>query len=227
MTMNNEITNSELNRLIPPEIKNDEFYTAIHRIAREEDIQTVLEIGSSSGEGSTEAFVIGLRENPNKPILFCMEISKPRFAELKNRYRNELFVKCYNFSSVSLESFPEQQEVINFYQSNRTNLNLYPLEQVLNWLQQDIEYVKNSGVADAGIKRIKQENNIENFDVVLIDGSEFTGVAELNEVYGAKFICLDDIVTLKNYQNYHRLLNDNEYILITSNHNVRNGYAIF
>jgi hypothetical protein len=68
--MNNKITNSELNRLIPPEIKNDEFYTAIHKIAREEDIKTILEIGSSSGEGSTEAFVIGLRENPNKPILF-------------------------------------------------------------------------------------------------------------------------------------------------------------
>jgi predicted O-linked N-acetylglucosamine transferase (SPINDLY family)/predicted O-methyltransferase YrrM len=225
--MNNKITNSELNRLIPPEIKNDEFYTAIHKIAREEDIKTILEIGSSSGEGSTEAFVIGLRENPNKPILFCMEISKTRFAELQNRYKNDLFVKCYNFSSVSLENFPEQQEVINFYRSNKTNLNLYPLELILSWLNQDIEYVKNSGVADAGIRRIKQENNIEYFDVVLIDGSEFTGVAELNEVYGAKFICLDDIVTFKNYQNYHRLLNDNEYILIASNHHVGNGYAIF
>ncbi|WP_016949681.1 FkbM family methyltransferase [Anabaena sp. PCC 7108] len=225
--MNNEITNSELNRLIPPEIKNDEFYTAIHRIAREEDIQTVLEIGSSSGEGSTEAFVIGLRENPNKPILFCMEISKPRFAELQNRYRNELFVKCYNFSSVSLESFPEEQEVISFYRNNITNLNLYPLEQVLNWLQQDIEYVKNSGVADAGIKKIKQDNNIEDFDVVLIDGSEFTGVAELNEVYGAKFICLDDITTFKNNINHHKLLNDSSYILVSQNTSVRNGYSIF
>ncbi|MBW4431333.1 MAG: hypothetical protein KME28_06295 [Pelatocladus maniniholoensis HA4357-MV3] len=51
--MNNEINNYELNRLIPPEIKNDEFYATIQIIAREEDIKTVLEIGSSSGEGST------------------------------------------------------------------------------------------------------------------------------------------------------------------------------
>ncbi|PMB30600.1 hypothetical protein CEN43_16495 [Fischerella thermalis BR2B] len=55
--MNNENTNSELNRLIPPEIKNDEFYAILQRITREENIKTVLEIGSSSGEGSTEAFV--------------------------------------------------------------------------------------------------------------------------------------------------------------------------
>ena len=227
MTMSNKITNSELNRLIPPEIKNDEFYTAIHKIAKEEDIKTVLEIGSSSGEGSTEAFVMGLRQNPNKPVLFCMEISKTRFAELQNRYKNDLFVKCYNFSSVSLENFPEQQEVINFYRSNITNLNLYPLELILSWLNQDIEYVKNSGVADAGIRRIKQENNIEYFDVVLIDGSEFTGVAELNEVYGAKFICLDDISTFKNNINHHKLLNDSSYILVSQNTSVRNGYSIF
>lgn len=62
--MNNDIANSELNRLIPPEIKNDEFYTAIQELARKENIKTVLEIGSSSGEGSTEALVRGLPEKP-------------------------------------------------------------------------------------------------------------------------------------------------------------------
>ncbi|NEO03295.1 MAG: hypothetical protein F6K50_50690, partial [Moorea sp. SIO3I7] len=68
---------SELDYVIPPEIKDDDFYKAIQRIAQEEDIKTVLEIGSSSGAGSTEAFVKGLRENPSNPVLFCMEVSKP------------------------------------------------------------------------------------------------------------------------------------------------------
>ncbi|MBC6435559.1 hypothetical protein FM036_39695 [Nostoc sp. HG1] len=139
--MNNKIDDSELNRLIPPEIKNDEFYAAIQKIAKEEDIKTVLEIGSSSGEGSTEAFVTGLRENPNKPTLFCMEVSKNRFAELKNNYKNESFVKCYNISSISVKSLHDEKEIIDFYHSNHTNLNLYPLERVLGWLRQDIEYV--------------------------------------------------------------------------------------
>ncbi|MBN3949754.1 MAG: class I SAM-dependent methyltransferase [Nostoc sp. NMS7] len=225
--MNDKIADSELNRLIPPEIKNDEFYAAIQRIAKEEDIKTVLEIGSSSGEGSTEAFVTGLRENPNKPTLFCMEISKTRFTELKNNYKNEYFVKCYNMSSVPLENFPDEKEIIDFYNTHHTNLNLYPLERVLGWLRQDIEYVNKSGVSDNGIQKIKKENNIDCFDLVLIDGSEFTGQAELDEVYGASFICLDDITTFKNYQNFNRLLSDSDYILIISNQNVRNGYAIF
>ncbi len=125
--MNNDIANSELNRLIPPEIKNDEFYAAIQKIAIEENIKTVLEIGSSSGEGSTEAFVTSLRENPNKPTLFCMELSKTRFAELQKRYISDEFVNCYNCSSVSIEKFPTENEVSKFYSYTPTALNNYPL----------------------------------------------------------------------------------------------------
>jgi glycosyltransferase involved in cell wall biosynthesis/predicted O-methyltransferase YrrM len=225
--MENNVFNYELNHLIPPEIKNDEFYRAIHNIAKEEDIQTVLEIGSSSGQGSTEAFVTGLRENPNHPTLFCLEISQPRFAELQKTYKNDCFVKCYNISSVSIEQFSEEEEVIGFYKSNQTNLNYYPLEQVINWLHQDIEYIKQSGVSGRGIAQIKEQNNIEFFDAVLIDGSEFTGIAELEEVCGAKYIILDDINTFKNYQNLQRMYRDSDYTAIAVNNSLRNGFAIF
>nr|MDJ0520330.1 FkbM family methyltransferase [Trichodesmium sp. MO_231.B1] len=223
----NDLNKSPLERIIPPEIKNDEFYKTIELIAREEDIITVLEIGSSSGSGSTEAFVTGLRNNPNNPQLFCMEISQSRFNALEERYKNYPFVNCYHVSSVPLESFPTEDEIQKFYQNNQTNLNLYPLQQVLDWWRQDTEYLKKSGINDRGIKKIKQDNNIDVFDVVLIDGSEFTGTAELEEIYGAKFILLDDINTFKNYDNYNRLLTDAKYILINQNKELRNGYAIF
>lgn len=225
--MENNVFDYELNRLIPPEIKNDDFYRVIQNLAKEEDIQTVLEIGSSSGQGSTEAFVTGLRENPNQPTLFCLEISKPRFAELQNTYKDDPFVKCYNLSSVSLEQFADEEEVIKFYKSNQTNLNYYPLEQVINWLHQDIEYIKQSGLSGRGIAQIKEQNNIDFFDVVLIDGSEFTGSSELDEVCGAKYIILDDINTFKNYHNLQRMYQDSDYTVITENNSVRNGFAIF
>lgn len=227
VSANDNLLHSSLNFSILPEIKNDEFYAAIEKIAREEDIKTVLEIGSSSGEGSTEAFVKGLRDNPNQPYLFCMEVSKVRFSNLQNRYASDGFVKCYNVSSICLGEFPNETEVIDFYNNTPTNLNLYPLELVLSWLRQDIEYVKNYGCAENGIKKIKQEHNIDYFDVALIDGSEFTGVIELNEIYGAKFILIDDIFSFKNYQNWHRLCRDYNYLLVAQNLNLRNGYAIF
>jgi glycosyltransferase involved in cell wall biosynthesis len=225
--LSSKTLNFQLNAIIPPEIKNDCFYDAIRKIAQKENIKTVLEIGSSSGGGSTEAFVSGLRENPNHPELFCMEVSKPRFDELKKRYAGDLFVNCYNTSSVPLENFPSVDKVIEFYKHTKSSLNNYTLEKVIGWLNQDIEYLKSSGVVQNGIQKIKQENNIDFFDVVLIDGSEFTGTSELEETYGAKFILLDDINTFKNYENHQRLIADPNYQLLEQNLSLRNGYSIF
>ena len=219
--------NSPFERLIPPEIKNDEFYVAIEKIAREEDIKTVLEIGSSSGEGSTEALVKGISANPNNPTLFCIEISQPRFKELKKRYQDKSFVKPYNISSVDINDIPKEQEVVDFYQNYKTGLNNYPLETVLQWLREGQEYLRKTGLTEDGIRKIKQENNIDSFDAVLIDGSEFSGSLELDRVYGAKYIMLDDINTFKNYKNHRRLLADPNYDLLAKNFFVRNGYSIF
>jgi hypothetical protein len=170
--------NSELDLLIPPEIKDDELYSCILRLSREAPLANVLEIGSSSGGGSTEAFVTGLRHNPGSPRLFCMEVSIPRF-------------------------------------------------EVLGWLRQDRNYIAEQGVPENGIRRIRVEHGIELFDMVLIDGSEFLGVAELNEVYGAGIIVLDDVNGYKNYYNYQRLRDDSAYWLVQENLALRNGFAIF
>jgi predicted O-linked N-acetylglucosamine transferase (SPINDLY family)/glycosyltransferase involved in cell wall biosynthesis len=156
-----------------------------------------------------------------------MEVSKTRFTELKKRYENDDFVKIYNLSSVPLENFPSENEVIEFYNNTESNLKFYPLERVLYWLQQDIDYVKKSGLSEHGIRKIKQENDIVFFDLVLIDGSEFTSSAELDEIYGAKYICLDDINTFKNYRNHYKLISDKNYTLIEQNNFIRNGYSIF
>lgn len=225
--MEDYIDSAELNRLLSPEIKDDEFYAAIEQVAREEDIRTVLDIGASSGQGSTEAFVNGLQKNPNQPTLFCIEVSRPRFRELQKQYAEHPFVKCYNVSSVALEQFSDAEKVICFYKNTPSTLNNFPLEKVLDWLRRDVKTINDSGVASNGIKQIKQENKIDFFDVVLIDGSEFTGNAEFTEIYGAKIILLDDIKAFKNYENHQRLLTDENYVLVKQNISLRNGYSMF
>lgn len=216
-----------LESIIPAEIKNDYFYWSIYDLASTEDVKTILEIGSSNGEGSTEAFVTGINNNPNQPTLFCMEVSKERFAILKSHYSNNLSVICYNVSSVPVESFPSEEEVIDFYNNVPTSLTNIPLDVVLSWLKRDIAYVKKSGVCQNGIEIIKAEHNLEDFDMVLIDGSEFLGKPELELVYGARFILLDDIRAYKNYDNYTRLLADPNYELLKEDRQLRNGFAIF
>ena len=218
---------SELDQIIPPEIKDDELYALITELARKPDIKTVLEIGSSAGGGSTEAFVTGLKMNPEKPKLFCMEVSQPRYMALKERYKNESFVLCHNASSVPVSSFPSEREVEIFYRFIPTALNNYPLERVIGWLHQDIDYIKQTAAPQNGIEIIKKTHGIKTFDIVLIDGSEFLGKAELDAVYGAGIIILDDVNGFKNYHNRLRLLNDSTYELLHENLALRNGYSVF
>ena len=221
------LSESDLERIIPPEIKDDEFYQLIESLARTEKLRYVLEIGSSAGGGSTEAFVKGLKDNPNNPLLFCIEISRPRFKQLADTYKAYDFVRCYNLSSVSVEEFPSPDTVANFYTREESGLKRYPLPLVLNWLQQDMQYVREAGVGANAVERIKDDHGITHFDMVLIDGSEFTGMAELEKVYGASIILLDDTNTYKCYEVRQRLLADPTYELIADNQELRNGFSAF
>jgi glycosyltransferase involved in cell wall biosynthesis len=98
---------------------------------------------------------------------------------------------------------------------------------VLDWLQQDARQLEGSPVPENGIELIRREHGIDRFDAVLIDGSEFTASAELDEIYGARFILLDDVNSFKNYANYQRLLADDKYVLVSSDWRVKKGFAIF
>lgn len=212
---------------ITPEIFNDEFYYEIRRLSSAKGIKHILEIGSSTGQGSTSAFVQGIKRGGETANLYCMEMNASRFEQLKNRYQNQAYVHCYRTSTVPLERYPQEREIVDFYNTTPTALQQYPIEQVLGWLRQDRTYLEKNDLPGDGIQMIKKKHNIKHFDLVLIDGSEFTGSVEMDDVYGAKVILLDDINTYKNYDNYHRLLLDPAYELEKKNMTLRNGYAIF
>lgn len=218
---------SSLDVIIPGEIKNDAFYEALRSLAALPDVSSILEIGSSAGGGSTEAFVSGLKGRANPASLYCMEVSAARFAQLRDTYQQYDFVHCFNVSSVPLRDFPSRETVGAFWDNVQSALRAYPRETVLGWLDADLEYVKSHGLDLSGIERIKAERGIEHFDVVLIDGSEFTGEAELRDVYGAKYLALDDTNAYKNWNNYFQLKNDPNYELIAEDRWIRNGYCVF
>jgi len=218
---------SELDRVIPAEIAGDRLYSLLEELATCPEVHHVLEIGSSSGEGSTAALVRGAKRNPSGPDLHCMEVSEPRFEQLVSRYRDLPFVHCHRTSSVPLERFPTPAEVERFYLDVPTRLRRTPLGEALRWLDQDVTYLREHGLSAAGIQDIKRHHGIERFDLVLIDGSEFTGSAEMEEVYGARYIALDDTRTFKNFRNDQRLKADPCYRLLEEAPELRNGFALF
>jgi hypothetical protein len=212
--------------IIPPEIKHDEFYNLIIKLFEiDKNIKTILEIGASSGDGSTEAFMIAKKGTNAK--LYSIEVCTERFDILKGRYNKDTNFHTYNVSSISLEQFPSKQKITHFYNNTQTYLNRYPLEQVLEWYDNDIKYVSRNNIPEDGINLIKKNHNITIFDCVLIDGSEFTGNVELDLVYGAKYIMLDDIFTFKNYEANQRLKNDKKYICLIENYKTRHGFSIY
>ncbi len=218
---------SELDHLMAPEISRDRFWRTIRRVASTPGIEHILEIGSSSGEGSTSAFVEGILENSSNPILHCFEISKTRVDSLKKCYVPYRFVRYYNSSTVSLDRFPTQSEVAEFHSRFRPKLRRPSVKTQFLWLQQDIDYIEKHDLSSNGIRLLKTHLGIDHFDVVLIDGSEFTGKAEMEDIYGSRFLLLDDILTFKNYENYRRLRSDRSYELLEKSRWIRNGYAVF
>jgi len=159
--------------------------------------------------------------------LHCIEVSAVRHAALVKRYASRSFVCCYEVSSVGLDGFASPAVVERFYRTVDSNLRVFSLKQVLDWREQDVGYVASRGVPVGGIRMIKEQRGIDVFDVVLIDGSGFTAQAELREVYGARYVVLDDICTFKNYSNFQRLSQDPAYRLVESAEQPRNGYALF
>lgn len=218
-----------LDRLIAPQVRNERFYRAIRRVAATAGVRTILEVGASSGGGSTEALVAGALENPDgPPEIHSIEVSKARFAQLVERYRGYAFLHPHNVSSVPARAFPSEQEVARFHREVRSKLRNNRLPKVLGWLRQDLEYLALHPDLDRpGIRDIRVQAGLDGFDAVLLDGSEFTGSAELDEVYGARFILLDDTRTFKNWSNDRRLRADPAYRRIASSRWRRNGWSAF
>lgn len=218
---------SELDHLIPPEVSGDRFWSWIERVAATPGVQHILEIGASAGAGSTEALVAGARRNPSPPMIHCLEVSRPRFAALRERHADVSFLRCYNLSSVPLHRFPTPAEIDAFRRRVWTRFRFIPRRTVLRWLRQDIEYLERHGLSGEGIRHVREANGIERFDAVVIDGSEFTGPADLTEVYGARFLLLDDIRTYKNHDNDRRLHRDSSYRRLARSRGPRNGFAVY
>jgi hypothetical protein len=226
MAASNE-TASVLDRLIRPEIRNDRFSRAIVEIAATPGVREILEIGSSSGEGSTEAWVSGALRQADPPRLHCIEVSIGRHAALAERWRDHPFVHAYNVSSVPLESFPSPDEIRRFHRDVRSKLRKVPIDTLLEWLRIDLDYVRDHDLSRHGIREIRDAAGVGQFDAVLIDGSEFTGRPELEEVYGARFLLLDDAYTYKNWENRLRLDADPAYRRVAHSRWTRNGFAAY
>jgi len=194
---------------------HDSFGKALAKYS--EGLDVGLEIGGGTGDGSTQCI--------RTKRLFSIENHPDRIG----RHSMNLSARggvAVNGTATLAKLWMNQLDVAEFYGTNKTNLNQYPLDQVLGWYHECIESAQP--YSTNAIEDIHFEHNVD-FNFVLIDGSPFSGEAELRCVRPflaeKAIIALDDVNDIKNLANYNKLKGFGK--LLWEDWSVRNGAAIF
>ena len=194
---------------------NDSFGKALAKYS--EGLDVGLEIGGGTGDGSSQCIrtkrLFSIENNPDRIGRHSMNLSAKGGVSV-------------NGTATLPKLWMNQLDIAEFYGTNKTALNQYPLDQVLGWYHECIEFA--DPYSTNAIEDIHIEHNV-NFDFVLIDGSPFSGEAELRCVRPflaeKAIIALDDVNDIKNWANYHKLKGFAK--LLWEDWSVRNGAAIF
>jgi len=194
---------------------HDSFGQALQK--HSEGLDVGLEIGGGTGDGSTQCIrtkkLFSIENHPDRIGRHAMNLSARGGVAI-------------NGTATLPSLWLNKKDIEEFYQNTRTNLNQYPLEQVLGWhnvcLETAYQY-KTSAIEDVHF------DHQADFNFVLIDGSPFSGESELRCVRPflaeKAIIALDDVNDIKNYANYEKL--KRTATLLWEDMACRNGAAIF
>jgi len=189
----------------------------INFIKQNDWIKKVLEIGSGSGNGSTQCFIEGLRTKQNVNLT-CVEPNEEWFLDLKENTKNYNFINLINKSSISYENLLIKK-YDDYWNSEYSEKDSY--EYRIPWFEYDINHFKKINIGEGAL-----ETN-EIYDLVLIDGSEFSGYSEYLLIKDrTKCIMLDDVNVFKCKQINKELKNSKNWKLIAEG-NERNGWSCF
>jgi len=204
---------------------HDEFGSQIIKTVEKYNLNTILEIGSWDGTGSTSCFIHALEKFTGAKKLTCLEVNKDRYNQLVDNTKQYDWVECHNNTSISYDQLIEK-DFNNIWHSeyNGILISLQPATKIQaeGWFNEDVE----------NLKKFNQAFLVDNtsfYDGVLIDGGEFFGYSEYKILKDrTNVLFLDDyFYAYKTNQAARELLQDEEWITISSNRNVRNGYTIF
>lgn len=173
-----------------------------------------VEIGGGTGDGSTQC--IRTRE------LFSFEIHPDRIARHKYNLDGRQGGIAINQLSSNPMAWMTIQDVEQFYSKTKTNLNQYPLEQIIEWHKADFRMAAKYVWGHLSLK--------DEIDFLLLDGGAFSGRADFlvffPKVSEGGIIALDDTNDIKNHANY-QWLKTAGYSILWEEPSFRNGCAIF
>lgn len=199
-----------------PEITlNDEFGRAIAQTIVACRVESVIEIGSWDGLGSTTVLMHALEPMPGKRLV-CVEPNPVRHAALQGVVADRPWVTTVCRRSVSRETMTPQ-EFAEVWRSPYNRLR-YPEDEVRRWW----------GEQRGGPGYLETLTD-ERFDAALIDGCEFCGWDDCRLLKNrVRVLMLDDVFhAYKCSQAHEDLRRDPKWSCIWSSAFVRNGASIW
>jgi len=191
---------------MPGQINLDsEFGKIIHEYSCSKEYKSYMEIGTWNGQGSTRCFIDGLLTRDDDYSFITLEACPDFYSEASSFNRDVLSDKIQILHG----------RIVDDEDLTITDLTL----QEQSWLVGD----KNNYKTCINI----WDSIPHSYDVVLLDGGEFSTLAEFNKLKGgASVLLLDDTKCMKNRSVLQELNLDNDWELVMSSDD-RHGFAVY
>ena len=173
--------NDSVNKNIGQINLNNKLGEYIYKYASNDELINFLEIGTWNGLGSTKCFIEGFKNRKSQFKFYSLECNTDKYEFAK---------KLYNIENVN---------ILNEVLLNEMPIDIYKVFPVLltnplfkHWNDIDFENMKNKPLF------LNRTDTPSFYDVILLDGGEFTTYYEFNKLKDkCKFLLLDDTNTCK------------------------------
>jgi hypothetical protein len=192
------------------QICDDGFANEITKYASNRNYKTFLEIGTWNGLGSTKAFAAGFQNRTDDYVFYSLECNKEKCMQAAQLYANN--DKIHVLNEVIWNDEPT--DFYEIFPQCLTN-SMYK-----HWNEVDIVNMKNCNLF------LNRPNLPEMFDVVLLDGGEFTTYHEFQTLKNrCKVLMLDDVNVDKCKLIVNEIKSDKSWKIVKEE-NTRNGILI-
>lgn len=184
----------------------------IYDLSNREDVNTIVEIGTWNGEGSTMCVIQSLIDSGKKKEFISLEMYPEMYEKAK------LFLSKYKDYVTLLNGRIIDYEEAFWFDHN--SINLTSDAHAILYYKKDLDYLKTT------INVF--EKMPEKIDLLILDGGEYTTYPEWVKLKDrTKIVVLDDSNILKCKKIRQEILDSENYEILYDKLNVRNGVSAF
>lgn len=185
------------------------FGKLLYNLAKDENNKKFLEIGTWNGLGTTRCINEGFKQRTDTDyFLDSLEVNMEKCEYAKTFYKDYPNVRIQN--KTLLKVFPEWNKIV-------TDLGFQDQAVYRHWHEVDLQNTRECDLYE-----------IKEYDVIVLDGGEFTTYYEYLLLKNkTKIIVCDDCNVAKCKRIREELINDVKWSLLSEDLKERNGFTSF